>query len=236
MVRRQSAVFSTLALAALVLAFLVSCADKEPQQRAAFVNFLQTRIVAAKSVALTPLSDAEKKSFGEYTDHYALLLNFQTKLAEATAKNTSGMLALNKLESLDAIAKERRPLEKAAREAQKLHDAITDLYKDTDKAKKRLKLPPDMAGVYTAAFDKTVRVPAETSAATFSAAAGTFNAILELLDFVDANSKDLEITGQDIKVKNPALQKGLDERMGAVQEQSRLLKVAYAAQIKAMMQ
>ncbi len=233
MLRRQPALLSVLALAVLTLSVLASCGDREPAQRAAFISFLQNKVMSARSPALPPLSEADKKAIGDYAEHYALLVGFQTKLAEATAQNTSGMLALNKLESLDAIAKERRPLEKAAREAGKLRQTIADLYASADKARDRLKLPTDLAPVYAAAYDKTVRIPAETSGATFAAAADTFTAILDLLDFIDTHNRDLEVTGQDIKVRNPALQEGLDERMQAVREHSRLLKQAYEAQIRA---
>ena len=215
--------------------FVAGCGNKEPEQRAAFIALLESKVIPAKGLTLPSLSASEKRSIGDYLDHYALLRDFQTDVSEATARNTTGMLTLNKLESLGAIAKERRSLESAADEARKLQKNITSLRQKADKTRAGLKQPSDLADVYTVAYNKAVRIPAETSAATFTAAAETFTAIINLLDFIDAHSKDLAIDGQDIQIKNPALQQDLDKHMSTVQERSRLLRQAHAAQVQALL-
>jgi hypothetical protein len=65
-------------IAALVLLAvgLTACGESEPDQRKAFIGFLQTRIVDKPGVHIARPTDDEKKSFGPYSAHYAVILGF----------------------------------------------------------------------------------------------------------------------------------------------------------------
>ncbi len=233
--RNRPAVPPLLVLAVLALAVLAGCGDKEPARREAFIALLQTKILAPRGAAVPALSDADKKALGDYAEHYALLARFHKKMADEVSERTAALLALDRLEDLDALAGRRKSLEKAASEARALQESIAGLRRDADKSRAGLRQPPDLAKVYAAAYDKTVRIPARTSEAAFRAVADTFAAIMDLLDFVAANARDLEISGQTIKVRNPALQPGLDARMNEVRRQSGILMRTHEEQAKVML-
>ena len=82
-------------LACLFAALLLAaCGPSEPDQRKAFIGFLQTEILARPGVRL-PRPDADKqKSFGDYAGHYAVIQRFHERMnatvgkpmQEATAK------------------------------------------------------------------------------------------------------------------------------------------------------
>lgn len=223
----------TAALAALPL---VGCRDNEPERRAAFIEFLDTKIVNKKGVSLPELTDAEKNAFGDYADHYAILQRFQKTMSEEAASNAREMLALAELEDLAAVAEEERSLRKAASEAEKLRARVLELRAKADAGKAKLAQPEDLVRAYSAAYGKIVTAPAEASAAAFDAVGKVFEATLALLDFINAHSRDLEISGKSINVRNPALMGELNEKLDAVRGRASALRKAYAAMMGALLQ
>lgn len=231
----QSRFFITCLIVAAALT-LAGCGDKEPEQRRAFIEFLDAKILEKKGVSLPELSRDEKKAFGDYADHYAILVRFQKTMSEETAKNARDLLALAELEDLAAVAKAERSLRKAAKEAEKLVKLVDALRNKTDAAKAKLTQPEDLIRAYDAAYEKIVVAPATTSATAFAAVSKVFVTTLDLLDFIDTHSRDMHIDGKSINVKNPGLMKELNEKMTAVRERAAELRKAYSAMMSALLQ
>lgn len=225
---------------ALVLAFslaaLSGCGDTEPEERRAFIAYLNDTILAQKGVELPELSPAEKKSIGAYKKHYELLTGFQKTLAKETRKNTGELLALFNTEDVTALAERERSLKKAVRETEKLRKIILSLLEKTDKAKTKLAMPDDLAAVYNPVYAKVVSLPAASSAAVFDVARSAFAANLDLLDFIGSNSRDVEISGGTINLKNPGLKDELDGKASAVRDRTLALQRALAEMVKTMQQ
>ena len=238
---RKIAILPRFAVAALLLALSLSaftgCSKKnEPEERRAFMTFLTENIVSRKGVSLPEISRKEEKSFGKYAEHYALLTSFQQDLAREAGKNAGELLALTTFEDLEAVSKAESSLRKAAKEADTLRKIVEGLQAKADKEKAKLPLPEDLAPVYNAAYDKLVSQPAAASANMFSSVRATFAAILDLLDFIDSHSRDMEISGKNINLKNIGLKDELDAKMAAVREKALELGEAYAAMMRTMLQ
>ena len=223
----------------LLLAFsllaLGGCSDNEPENRRAFIAFLNEKVLPQKGVSLPELAGKQKKALGTYEKHYELLTDFQKNLAKEAGKNATELLALTEFENLEALAKGERSLKNAAKEADKLQKFVLSLKEKADKNKAGLSLPEDLAPVYNAAYDKVVALPADASARAFDAVHSVFAAILDLLDFINAHSRDMEIDGKNINLKNIALREDLNVKMAAVREKAQELQTAYAAMMRAML-
>lgn len=215
---------------------LAGCGDKEPEERRAFIAFLNDKVLTVKGVGLPELSGAEKKAVGKYTEHYDLLTGFQKKLSDEAGKNANALLALAEVKDFAALAKAEKSLKKASREAEKLQKLVASLRKKTDKAKAELDMPDDLAVVYDPVYAKVVSLPAASSAIAFEAVHSAFAAILDLLDFIDRNSRDVEIDGGKINLRNAGLQDDLAAKMAAVREKAAALAKAYAEMMKTMLQ
>ncbi|SBW05597.1 putative Lipoprotein [uncultured delta proteobacterium] len=238
---QKIAVFPRFLAAALLLALFLpafaGCSkENEPEERRAFITFLTENITARKGVTLPEISRKEEKSFGKYAGHYALLASFQKDLARETGKNAGELLALTAFEDLEAVSKAGSSLKKAAKEADTLRKIVEDLRAKADKEKAKLPLPGDLAPVYNAAYDKVVSQPAAASANMFSSVREAFAAILDLLDFIDTHSRDMEIQGRNINLKNIGLKDELDAKMAAVREKALELGEAYAEMMRTMLQ
>lgn len=231
--------FRTITLAVLLVVSvlaLAGCGDKEPEERRAFIAFLTGKVLTVKGVALPELSGTDKKAVGRYTEHYDLLTGFQKKLAAEAGKNASELLALAEIQDFAALAKAEKSMKKASREAEKLQKLVVSLQKKTDKAKGKLDMPDDLAAVYDPVYAKVVSLPAASSATAFEAVQSVFAAILDLLDFINSNSRDVEIDGGKINLRNAGLQDDLASKMAAVREKATTLGKAYAEMMKTMLQ
>ena len=221
-------------LAASLLA-LGGCADKEPEQRAAFITFLNEDVLPRKGVSLPELSGENKKAVGEYAKHYELLTDFQRKLSSEAGKNASELLQLAEFENIAAVARAEKSLRKAAGEAAQLRELVLSLETKTGKARDKLAMPEDLAPVYNAVYEKVVTLPAKSSATVFDAVHDVFAAILDLLDFIDSHSREMEIEGRNINLKNIALMDDLNAKMAVVNEKSGILQKAYAEMARTML-
>ncbi|WP_049058035.1 DUF3053 family protein, partial [Achromobacter xylosoxidans] len=70
-------------LAAASMLALAACGNREPQERAAFIELLQSRIASGSLVPVGALGEAEKDAVGRYDDAYEVIVDFQSAMAKA---------------------------------------------------------------------------------------------------------------------------------------------------------
>ena len=208
----------------------------EPEERRALIVFLNDTVLPGKGAFLPELAGKEKKAVGRYAEHYELLQSFQKKLAGETEKNTGELLALAEFEDLAMLAQAEKSLKKAVKEAEKIRTLVDSLLLETDGKKEKLFLPDDLAPAYNAAYDKVVSRPGAATSVMFGSVYATFSAILDMLDFVDSHSREMEIDGKNINLKNIALKDELQAKITAIRERSLDLSNAYAEMIRTMSQ
>lgn len=62
-------------LALLVVMQLTACGDKEPEQRKAFIDYIQNTVMRS-GAKIPTLSEDQKQKFGNYAGDYAILVGF----------------------------------------------------------------------------------------------------------------------------------------------------------------
>ena len=134
-----------LVLVAALPLVLAACGNKEPEQRAAFTQFLQTRIVDKPGVRVPTLTDEEKKSFGDYAAHYAVITDFNSGM-DASVKPLSGIMQKGAVRSLNDIVARRDDL-KAVYD--KAYDKTVSLPADTFR---------DVLPQLNATFDSSLKI------------------------------------------------------------------------------
>ena len=219
-------------LAAASMLALTACGNREPEERAAFIHLLQSRIDAGALVPIGKLSDTEKDAVGDYDDAYAVITRFQESMAKAAAPLRQ-VLAAETIRSVDDIVQRRQSFE-AARKT--LADSAGDLQEaraKADRARSGLALPPDLAPVYDGVYDEAVTAPATE----LMQAAATMDAVardaLGIVDFVAANTADITLEDGQAKVSTPSLQQALNQRLLALNARSVALEQARATVLRA---
>src|SRR5271167_2846482 len=92
---RPVRVFGAAIFAAALAFSLAGCGDDEPTQRAAFIAFLNERIVNKPGVHLPVPTDDEVKSFGPYAAQFNVIADFNHKMDAVSAGSIGGFEGLS---------------------------------------------------------------------------------------------------------------------------------------------
>jgi len=201
----------------LMMFFAVSgCGDKEPAQRKAFMDFLQSRILDKQALAVPQLSEAEKKQFGDYSKDYAIITGFHHQMnTELDSSLVPVFAGMNGVNSVNALVEQRDDLKKMADSSQNWKEKIITLRTQADTQHAALKQPDDLKKVYDLAYEKTVVKPSEITEQVFELLPQVLNLIVAKADFIKSQGKDVTITGNRLQFSN---QKQLD-KYNAIQQQ-----------------
>ncbi len=201
----------------LMMIFAVSgCGDKEPAQRKAFMDFLQSRILDKQVLAVPQLSEAEKKQFGDYSKDYAIITGFHHQMnTELDSSLVPVFAGMNGVNSVNALVEQRDDLKKMADSSQNWKEKIITLRTQADTQHAALKQPDDLKKVYDLAYEKTVLKPSEITEQVFELLPQVLNLIVAKADFIKSQGKDVTITGNRLQFSN---QKQLD-KYNAIQQQ-----------------
>lgn len=221
--------FSRHWLLALALPLLLTaCGSSEPDQRAAFKQFLQTRIIDKPGVHVPKLTPDESKSFGDYTQHYAVITDFNSGM-DASIKPLNGFVQKGAFHSLGDVIERRDDLKTVQTGVNDLIAQLKQELAKADAAHAQLKQPDDLKTVYDSAYDRTVTVPANTFLTVMPQVNGTFESGLKVADYVDAHKAQIQINGSVIQVTDPKVQAELNTLL---QDLNAKAKAVQEAQIR----
>ncbi len=214
-----------LVLAAALPLMLAACGNKEPEQRAAFTQFLQTRIVDKPGVRVPQLTEEEKKSFGDYAAQYAVITDFNAGM-DASVKPLSGIMQKGAMRSLNDIVTRRDDLKTVQASLNEMGVALKEQQAKADAARAQLKQPEDLKAVYDKAYEKTVSLPADTFRDVLPQLNATFDSSLKIADYVAAHAAQIDISGPVVTVKDPAVQTELNQLLQDLNAQARNVQQA----------
>jgi Protein of unknown function (DUF3053) len=208
--------------AAVVALFVVACqpayalfGDNEPQRRKAFIDFLQTQIIAKPGLHLFRLTDADNKAFGDYAKHYAVLTDFGSDpVIGAMYKKFND--SLPPLQSIQSLIDQRVAVRKVAADFNDILRVMGEKYDSTKAARDALKQPDDLKAVYDKAFDKLVTAPATAFRAVTPIAQEVAIAAANLGDYAAAHSDSVKVVGNSLQAKDRKTQAELDRLIAAL--------------------
>jgi hypothetical protein len=187
----RAAGFAALMLFAVGLA---ACGDSEPDQRKAFIGFLQTRILDKPGVHIPRPTDGDIKSFGPYAAHYAIIVNFVNN-ADLSAMNKKLNDSLPKLASAQDLIDRRAEIRAAGEGMGAVFKEGDIKLAETIKARDALIQPDDLKAVYDAAFDKVIVKPMQGFHETIPIAQEIVTAAANLGDYLYAHRDKVKIVG-----------------------------------------
>lgn len=183
---------------------LAACGSKEPEQRAAFTQFLQTRIVDKPGVRVPKLTEEEKKSFGDYAAQYAVITDFNAAM-DASVKPMGNLMQKGAVRSLNDVIARRDDIKTVQTALKDMSEALAKEQAKADAARAQLKQPNDLKAVYDKAYAKTVTVPAETFREVLPQISGTLDSSLKLAEYVEAHKAQIDLSGPMPKVQDPTV-------------------------------
>ena len=211
MIRRRRLPALLLAAGMLPAALaLGACGDREAEERKAFIEFLQTRIVTRPGVRVPTLSADENKRFGRYAAHYAIIRDFNDALNKSISGPMSELMGKGSIRSLQDLMQKRDSLATVREGAATLRKAVEQELAKADAARAALQQPDDLKAIYDAAYAKTVREPARLFVDIFPALDRTLAAGQDMVSFLERNRDKVKISGNAIEVGDASLKRELD--------------------------
>lgn len=200
----------------LMMVFAISgCGDKEPAQRKAFIDFLQTRILDKPVLAVPQLSEVQQKEFGDYSKDYAIITGFHHQMnIELDSSLVPVFAGMNGVNSVNNLLEQRDDLKKMADSSERWKEKIAMLKTQADTQHAALKQPDDLKKIYDQAYDKTIVQPSVVTEQVFDLLPQVLNLIVEKADFIKSQGKNVTITGNRLQFAN---QKQLD-KYNAIQQ------------------
>ena len=200
----------------LMMFALSGCGDKEPAQRKAFIDFLQSRILDKPALAVPQLTEAQKKQFGDYTQDYAIITGFHHQMnIELDSSLVPVFAGMNGVNSVSNLLEQRDDLKKMADSSEKWKEKIVLLKTQADTRHAALKQPDDLKKIYDQAYEKTIVKPTQITEQVFDLLPQVLNLIVAKADFIKNQGKNVTITGNRLQFAN---QKQLD-KYNAIQQQ-----------------
>jgi hypothetical protein len=213
----------------LLLAFsfmLAACGNKEAEQRAAFIEFLQTRLLDKPGLRVPTPSEEQKASFGDYAKHYAVITDFNEGMNKSVSQPMGEVMAKGALRSIADLASRRDDLKAAKDGLAGLRSALDQQLAKADAARAQLKQPDDLKQVYDKAYEKTVSAPAATFKEVFPALDTVFDGALAVGDYLQQNKSKIQVSGSTVTVTDPAVQAELNKMLQNLNGQSAAINAA----------
>lgn len=150
-------------LAAVFFALLVTaCGDKEPEQRKAFIDFLQNTVMRSGE-HLPALSEDQKQKFGNYVGDYAIIYGFSQQVNKAVDDGLKPVVdQLTAIRVPQDYLTRRDALRQASGSLNVLGQQIQSAKTQADSSKAALKQPDDLKQVYDTVYNKVVTQPANS--------------------------------------------------------------------------
>ena len=216
----------TLAWIVIASLFLVACGGNEGQQRAAFVQFLQTRILDKPGLHVPKLTDEEKASFGPYADHYAVITDFNQAMDDSVSTKFQAAMQEGAIRSISDVVTGRARLETARAGFKEMGGALSTALARADAAHARLNQPPDLKATYDKAYARLVTEPAASFKDLVPLMDKVLGQAIELGQYIDEHRSSVRLSGPMVETSNPAIQSAINEKLSALQSNQEAVNAA----------
>jgi hypothetical protein len=206
--------------AILLMLGTAACFDNEPQQRKAFIEFLQTRVIDKPGLHVPIMSKKDIAKVGPYADHYRVLEGFHQRLDAKVAKDFQRAAKIGRPKSLEDLRNQRALFPIFAKTMATLHGELDKAEADADAARKALKQQPDLKAVYDTAFERMVTTPARAFREVLPLIDAMVPAFSELAAYLDDNRDKITLHGNQSTFQDAATRGRLAELLDNAQKMS----------------
>jgi hypothetical protein len=213
-------------LGGALAAALAACAPSEETQAKALAEFLQKRILDRREVVQARPSPDELKSFGRFAADFGVITAFHEEMNSAAQGMQRIMAGSGRMLSINDLVAKRADIAALRGEIETVERALAGALGKADAARAGFAHPEPLKAVYSAAYEKTVRVPAQAFRDAFPALRQVLQTGASLADLIAANPADVKVNGGLLQVAKPALQKQINDKIGELRQQGQAINDA----------
>jgi hypothetical protein len=185
---------------------LAAWGNSEPDQRKAFIGFLQD-INNRPGIHFMVPTASDEKALGPYLQQYAIILDFNKDLKAAMGDFTAQIVKLGfgpnpSLRSIEQVAAAPADLVAAKDVAGKMVQLIETRLAKLNADRAALKQPDDLKTVYDKTFDKLVTAPTLATENSTKALVSGIDTAIALADYINAHRTKVLVSGMQIQAKD----------------------------------
>lgn len=199
---------------------LAGCVNKEPDQRAAFIAWLQASVADAPGAAVPALDDPQRDAFGDYVEHYQVLADFDA-VAATVVECLGRALEHQELHTLaqlqarqDALLADRQALSEARASLRRALERAGTERAGTERA--GLEQPADLQAVYAQAYGRAVTGSAARLEPLLAVAAAALDDAVRAAEYVARHRGQIVIDAESASARDPSVQQELNRLLDAL--------------------
>ena len=215
-------------LGGLLVLGMAGCGS-EAKERAAFIAFLQTRIIDKPGVHVPTLTTEETRSFGDYSKHFDVITDYNTSMNAKVEQPVRAMMAKSMPRTMPDLLARRADVAALRKTSEQLRATI-----DTEQAaagvkRVALKQPDDLRSVYDKAYARTVSDPGNSFKDFLVVMESMLASADKLADYLEQHRDQIRFNGITAEVDD---QKVLDQMNVLMKELNEKNEQVAAAQRK----
>jgi len=194
---------------------LAGCVNKEPDQRAAFIAWLQASVADAPGAAVPALDDPQRDAFGDYVEHYQVLADFDA-VAATVVERLGRALEHQELHTLAQLQARQDAL---LADRQALSEARASLRRALERAgteRAGLEQPADLQAVYAQAYGRAVTGSAARLEPLLAVAAAALDDAVRAAEYVARHRGQIVIDAESASARDPSVQQELNRLLDAL--------------------
>lgn len=192
-----------------LLLTLSGCGDKEPEQRKAFIEFLQTRVLAKPQLVMPTLTEEETKSFGPYASDYAVLKDYHKGMGEVFNASLGAVFEqFRGVSTVSTLIAKRDELKTMADQSASWKPALVKVRAEADSKRAALKQPDDLKAVYDQVWTKVIAAPDEAAQQVATQVPEVLTLLVSQVDLLKQQGDKVKINGNIVQFTD---QKTLDQ-------------------------
>lgn len=192
-----------------LLLTLSGCGDKEPEQRKAFIEFLQTRVLAKSQLVLPTLTKDETDAFGPYANDYAVLTDFHKGMGEVFNSSLGPVFDnFRNVNTISSLITKRDEMKKAADQSATWKPVLVKVRADAESKHAAMKQPDDLKAVYDKVWAKVVVAPDEAALQVATQVPEVLTLMVSQVDMLKQQGDKVSISGNSVQFTD---QKALDQ-------------------------
>ena len=194
---------------------LAGCVNKEPDQRAAFIAWLQASVADAPGAAVPALDDPQRDAFGDYVEHYQVLADFDAVAATVVERLGRAL----EHQELHTLAQLRARQDALLADRQALSEARASLRRALERAgteRAGLEQPADLQAVYAQAYGRAVTGSAARLEPLLAVAAAALDDAVRAAEYVARHRGQIVIDAESASVRDPSVQQELNRLLDAL--------------------
>jgi hypothetical protein len=197
--RRAATVVVLFALTAA----LAGCGDSEPDQRKAFIKFLDDINHRVGVHFLVPTQE-DRAAFGDYMRHYTVILDFNKDMKVIFNDYAEGLKKIGvgpnvQPQTLEQLVARRQAFPVMKEVTAKTTQAFEARLAKANAERGALQQPDDLKTVYAKTFDKLITTPVRTMIASDKALIELADSSMRMADYVNDHRDKLTVSGSQMR-------------------------------------